>query len=93
MPDEKSVVAKINALKSKINADLIELTKHFEKLGQIMKSKPNSPAYLRCRGHMRAASAMIRGVRNLKTNLIVPEEIEEEVVEETTSEEQKVVYG
>ena len=85
MDDPKKIVSKIEVLKGKVRDDLTEISKHLEKLGKIMQTEQNSSAYLRCRGHMRIASAMIRGVSNLKMTLVVP--LEEEVVIEETSKE------
>lgn len=87
MNDPKKIVSKIETLKSKVRHDLTEISKHLEKLSKIMQTGQSSSAYLRCRGHMRIAGAMIRGVGNLKMTLIVPDEIEEEVVAEETSGE------
>ena len=87
MADPKKIVSKIEFLKNKVRNDLTEISKHLEKLGKTMQDKQNSSAYLRCRGHMRIANAMIRGVGNLRMTLVVPDEVEEEVVAEETSEE------
>ena len=87
MDEIKEIIRKISDLKLRINSDLIEVSKHFEKLGKIVKTK-NSTAYLRCKGHMRIASAMIRGVDNLRLNLIVPEEEIDLTTEESDLDEE-----
>ena len=90
MDEAKKIVSKIEDLKSKVRADLVEMSKHFERLSKIMREKQESSASLRCKGYMRIASAMIRGTSNLKTSLIIPDdadEAEEEVLEESSSEE------
>jgi len=85
MNEAKMIVSKIESLKAKVNIDLIEISKHLEKLGKIMKMEQNSTAYLRCKGHMRIANAMIRGVGNLRM-LLIEQKIEETAEIEETSE-------
>lgn len=85
MDEAKAIVSKIEKLKSKVRADLVEMSKHFERLSKLMREKQESSAALRCKGYMRIASAMIRGTSNLKTGLIIPESVED--LEEEESEE------
>jgi len=86
MSEFKEITSKIESLKAKVSAELVEISKHLERLSKLMQEKQNSTAYLRCRGHMRIASAMIKGVNNLKMGSIISEQDVDDTEEETNEE-------
>jgi len=87
--DPKEIAQKINSLKKKIEVDLVEISKHLEKLGKIMQQQQNLPGSLRCKGFMRNTGAMLRGINNIRLSLVLPEVEESET--ELLGIEEKII--
>jgi len=66
MSEVGNLFSEIEKLKDKIQSDLFTLSQHFEKLGKTFQSQDAFPKALRCHGHMRTVSALMRGVKNLR---------------------------
>jgi len=74
LSEVKKIIDRIEGERSKIKVDLINLTKHFERLGDIMQKLEKRPSYLRCKANMRTLNAMIRGLSTLSFGMILQDE-------------------